>query len=393
MFHSTLKPRRLALCLWALLAVVPAAASTPADVATGADRMDLYLPMLTARRVALVVNQTSVVRRSDGSYCPLPDTLAARGVDIVGIMAPEHGYRGTADAGQHVAHSVDPLTGTPVYSLYGRDKKPRPEWLRGVDVVLFDLQDVGTRFYTYLSTLYYVLQACGEQGVEVMLLDRPNPNDTIDGPMRDERHASFVGIIPVPLLHGCTLGELAQMMLGQRWIGEKAPTLTVIRCSGWRHGQPYRLPIAPSPNLPNAQAVALYPSLCLFEGTEVSVGRGTDFPFQVYGHPRMRGSFRFTPRAGAANAHPLQQDQTCLGYDLRTACAPVGFRLDYLLQAATQLGRTAWVTRAPFFDLLAGSDSLRTQISAGLPADAIRASWQPALRAYRAMRERYVLYE
>jgi uncharacterized protein YbbC (DUF1343 family) len=382
------------LYLFALfVATIPVVTPVGAQVRTGADQLELYLPMLQDRHVAVVVNQTSVVARPDSGYCLLPDTLVARGVQLSSIMAPEHGYRGTADAGQHVSNTVDPLTGVPVFSLYGRNKKPQAEWLRGVDVVLFDLQDVGTRFYTYLSTLYYVLQACGEEGVEVMLLDRPNPNDTIDGPMRDAEHASFVGIVPVPLLHGCTLGELAQMMIGQRWIGEKAPSLTIIRCQGWRHGQAYELPIAPSPNLPNAQAVRLYPSLCLFEGTDVSVGRGTAFPFQVYGHPLLNGPFRFTPRAGASNAHPLQQGKACFGRDLRTVDTPEGFYLDYLLDAARQLGRTAWVTHKDFFDLLAGSTELRCQIASGMNAEQIRASWQEALTEYRRMRARYVLYE
>jgi uncharacterized protein YbbC (DUF1343 family) len=380
--------------LFALFVVtIPVVTPVGARVRTGADQLELYLPMLQDRHVSVVVNQTSVVARPDSGYCLLPDTLVARGVQLSSIMAPEHGYRGTADAGQHISNTVDPLTGVPVYSLYGRNKKPQAEWLRGVDVVLFDLQDVGTRFYTYLSTLYYVLQACGEEGVEVMLLDRPNPNDTIDGPMRDAEHASFVGIVPVPLLHGCTLGELAQMMIGQRWIGEKAPSLTIIRCQGWRHGQAYELPIAPSPNLPNAQAVRLYPSLCLFEGTDVSVGRGTAFPFQVYGHPLLNGPFRFTPRAGASNAHPLQQGKVCFGRDLRTLDTPEGFYLDYLLDAARQLGRTAWVTHKDFFDLLAGSTELRRQIASGMNAEQIRASWQEALTEYRRMRARYVLYE
>jgi uncharacterized protein YbbC (DUF1343 family) len=361
-------------------------------VRTGADRMEVYLPMLTGRRVSLVVNQTSVVSRGDGTYVPLPDTLAARGVQLHSLMAPEHGYRGTADAGRSVAHAVDSVTGVPIYSLYGRDKKPRAAWLQGVDVVVFDLQDVGARFYTYLSTLYYVLQACGENGVEVMVLDRPNPNDTIDGPMRDASHASFVGIIPIPLLHGCTLGELAQMMVGQRWTQAAAPTLTIISCSGWRHGQPYALPVAPSPNLPCPQAIALYPSLCLFEGTEVSVGRGTPFPFQVYGHPVLNGPFRFTPRAGASNAHPLQQDKACSGRDLRGVAAPGGFSLDYLMDAARQLGRTTWVSRPDFFDLLAGTDQLRRQIAAGEQPEEIRASWQAALSEYRTLRQRYLLY-
>lgn len=390
--------KRLALLLVTLLFVVTASARTkhssaPAAPTPGADRMELYLPMLAHRHVSVVVNQTSVVTRADSTYCPLPDTLLSRGIDVRCIMAPEHGYRGTADAGQHVANSVDAKTGVPVYSLYGNNKKPRPEWLQGVDVVVFDLQDVGARFYTYLSTLYYVLQACGESGVEVMVLDRPNPCDTIDGPLRDAQHSSFVGIVPVPLLHGCTLGEMAQMMVGERWLQGPSPTLTIISCSGWRHGQPYRLPKTPSPNLPNAQAIALYPSLCLFEGTNVSVGRGTEFPFQVYGHPQMSGDFCFTPRPTASNAHPLQQGKLCRGRDLRLASAPKGFRLDFLIDAAQQLGRDTWVTRPDFFDLLAGTAELRRQIACGMSPDEIRASWQTDLATYRVMRSKYVLYD
>lgn len=363
-----------------------------AQVRTGAERMECYVPQLAGRSVGLVVNQTSVVHRSDGTLCPLPDTLLATGVRVACLMAPEHGYRGTADAGKRIGNSIDSITGLPVYSLYGRDKKPRVEWLSGLDIVLFDLQDVGTRFYTYLSTLYYVLQACGEANIPVVVLDRPNPNDTIDGPMRDAAHTSFVSIIPVPLLHGCTLGELAQMMIGESWLNASAPTLNVVPCSGWQHGDRYELPVAPSPNLPNAQAVALYPSLCLFEGTQVSVGRGTDFPFQVYGHPAMRGSFSFTPHTRLGNSVPLQNGQTCHGRDLRHEDAPVGFSLNYLLDAAMQLGRSRWITASNFFDLLAGSETLREQIAAGVSAEEIRASWQEELESYRRMRARYILY-
>lgn len=359
-------------------------------ILTGADQPGLYLPMLQGRRVALVVNQTSVISCSDGSLCPLPDSLLAAGVDIRSIMAPEHGYKGLADAGQKVADMVDGTSGIPVYSLYGKNKKPRAEWLKEVDVVVFDLQDVGARFYTYLSTLYYVLQACGEQRVEVVLLDRPNPNDTIDGPVRDAAHASFVSIVPIPLMHGCTLGELAQMMIGEQWIGSVAPSLTIVRCKGWSHGQSYELPVAPSPNLPNGKAIALYPSLCLFEGTEISVGRGTEFPFQVFGHPALAGDFSFTPQPTASNSQPLQQGKCCRGRDLRHDSIR-GFRLCYLMEAARQLGE-GWVSRPDFFDLLAGNDRLRKQIAAGMDENEIRATWQTDLDRYRRIRKKYLLY-
>lgn len=360
------------------------------EILTGADRPEVYLPMLQGRRVSLVVNQTSVVTRADGSRFALSDTLLSAGVDIRSIMAPEHGYKGRAEAGQKVTDTVDGASGLPVYSLYGKNKKPRPEWLKGIDIVVFDLQDVGTRFYTYLSTLYYVLQACGEQQVDVLLLDRPNPNDTIDGPIRDADHASFVGIVPIPVLHGCTLGELAQMMIGEQWIGPAAPSLTIVRCKGWKHGQPYGLPIAPSPNLPNDRAIALYPSLCLFEGTDVSVGRGTAFPFQVFGHPNFSGDFTFIPQPTPANSRPLQEGKHCRGRDLRNDSI-TGFRLCFLLEAASQLG-SDWISRPAFFDLLAGNDKLRQQIAAGMSENEIRATWQTDLALYRRIRSKYLLY-
>lgn len=367
------------------------------EVKTGAEHMQLYLPMLEGKRVAVTVNQTSVVHAPDGSLVPLPDTLLHRGVDIRCIMAPEHGYKGKADAGAHVGNSEDSQTHLPIYSLYGKTKKPQPEWLKDVDVVLFDMQDVGARFYTYLSTLYYVLQACGEQHKEVIILDRPNPNDTIDGPMLDPQQKSFVGIIPIPLLHGCTLGELAMMMLGEGWVfdGNNAPEvkLTAIPCSGWKHGDRYSLPVAPSPNLPNDHAIALYPSLCLFEGTLVSVGRGTAFPFEVYGHPQMtKQPFSFTPQPSASNRHPLQEGKLCHGEDLRSVERPLGFTLSYYIKAHKQLGNT-WVTQPSFFDRLAGTSLLRSQINEGKSEAQIRQSWQPALTRYRLIREHYLIYK
>ena len=361
------------------------------NVLTGADRVDEYLPLLEGKRVGLVVNQTSVVNLGDGWYLPLVDTLLHSGVNVRCIMAPEHGYLGSAGAGKAVPNSTDPRTGLPVLSLYGKTHKPLPQWLSKLDVVVFDLQDVGARFYTYLSTLYYMLQACGEENTEIIVLDRPNPNDTIDGPVLDMKLRSFVGIMPVPLLHGCTLGEMAQMMVGERWIGSHAPKLTVITCRGWNHGDPYTLPIAPSPNLPSMHAIRLYPRLCLFEGTNVSVGRGTDHPFECYGNPYLKGPFEFTPHSTAAATHPMYKDKRCHGVDLRDVRFGVGFHLEYL-QAVEKESGVNWVTQPGFFDKLAGTEELRRQLMGGASARRIRDSWQKDLDAYRRMREKYTLY-
>ena len=365
-------------------------AETAQRVRTGAERLEAYLPLLDGKRVSLVVNQTSVVpERSGARHVPLADTLLSLGIDVRSIMSPEHGYQGTAAAGKAVADSQDAATGIPIRSLYGQTHKPRPEWMKEADVVVFDLQDVGTRFYTYLSTLYYLLQSCAEEGTDLIVLDRPNPNDTIDGPMLDPTYKSFVGIVPVPLLHGCTLGELATMMAGEGWTGDApaTPRLTVITCTGWRHGQPYDLPIAPSPNLPTMQAIRLYPSLCLFEGTDISVGRGTDFPFACYGSPTMDGPFSFTPRAS------MHRGKTCHGIDLRHVVTPRGFSLAYLLDAARRSGGRRWITQPSFFDKLAGTDRLRQQIAQGRTEAEIRTTWQADLAAYRDLRAHYLLYD
>lgn len=342
-----------------------------AKVTTGAESMAAYLPLLQGKRVGLVVNQTAVVTRpSDGAYIPLPDTLLSRGVDVRCIMAPEHGYKGTAEAGAHISNSKDASTGLNIYSLYGNNKKPKAEWLKDIDVIVFDIQDVGCRFYTYLSTLYYVMQAASEQHVELVILDRPNPKDVVDGPTLDMRFSSFVGIIPIPLLHGCTLGELARIMVELDWLketrqpglGEPELKFTVIPCAGWKHGQPYSLPIGPSKNLQNDHAIALYPSLCLFEGSDVSVGRGTDHPFEMFA-----------------------------AHDLRRTEAPTGFSLKFYLQHQKEHG-WGWITRPKFFNQLAGSDKLYNQLKAGMTENQIRATWQKDLDHFRAIRKKFAIY-
>lgn len=362
------------------------------NVLTGADQTECYLPLLKDKKVAMLVNQTSVVRNRQGELTSLVDSLINLDIDVRFLMAPEHGLQGLVSAGDPIGDThYEKKKNLIVYSLYGKNKKPQAEWLKEVDIVVFDIQDVGCRFYTYLSTLKYLLEACGEQQKEVLLLDRPNPNDTIDGPMLKSAFQSFVGMIEVPLMHGCTLGEMAQMMIGEGWIGAQKPKLTVIPCSGWQRGQSYSLPVAPSPNLRTDHAIRLYASLCLFEATDISVGRGTDWPFEVIGHPRLKGDFRFTPKSCAAATNPLQMNTLCHGYDLREADVPKGFHLDWLMQCISQLG-PACIKQKTFFDRLAGNDQLRLMITDGKTAAAIRASWQPELENYRKMRSKYLLY-
>lgn len=361
-------------------------------IRTGADRTEEWLPLVKEKKVAMMVNQTSVINTPDGNYRHLVDSAMALGVNIKFLMSPEHGLMGTIGAGAKVnSTTYGKLTKLPVYSLYGDTKKPKAEWLKDADVVVFDVQDVGCRFYTYLSTLYYVLEACGEENKKVIILDRPNPNDTIDGPVLDPTFKSFVGMLEIPTLHGCTLGEMAKMMLGEWWESKPRPELDVVVCENWNHGDSYSLPIAPSPNLQNDHAIRLYPSLCLFEGTSVSVGRGTNWPFEVFGHPITRGNFRFTPRRNSITAHPLQENQQCNGYDLRQAKCPTGFHLKYILMAYRQLG-SRMITSRSFFDRLAGTDQLRLMMESGKSEYEIRMSWQEKIEDYKLKRNKYLLY-
>lgn len=357
--------------------------------------MDEYLPLLSGKRVALLVNQTSVV---GNRHTHLLDTLLRRDVKVVKVFAPEHGFRGTADAGKWVKDAKDPRTSIPILSLYGKNKKPTPAQLQDIDVMVFDIQDVGARFYTYLSTLFYAMEACAENGKKLIVLDRPNPCDYVDGPVLDLRFRSFVGMLPIPVLHGCTLGELAIMIQGEHWLntGGKSCSLTVIRAKEWKHGMPYELPIKPSPNLPNAQSVQLYASLCPFEATRVSVGRGTTFPFQVIGAPNKKyGTFCFTPRSlSGFDKNPLHKDKLCYGEDLRDSIAPAGFSLRYFLRFyRLSQEKNAFFSRPQWFDLLMGTDTVRKSILNGESEQQIRQNWETGLRFYRTMRKKYLLYE
>ncbi len=369
-----------------------------AQILVGAACTDHYLPLLDGKRVAVCGNQTSMVGNTH-----LVDTLIGSGVRPVKIFCPEHGFRGNAEAGAHIASSTDPQTGIPIVSLYGKNKKPTPEQMADIDIVLFDLQDVGCRFYTYISTLHYVMEAAAESGKQVIVLDRPNPNGYyVDGPVLDPKFSSFVGMHPVPLVYGMTIGEYARMINGERWLkGGVQCALTVIEMEGYTHQTRYALPVPPSPNLQTPEAILLYPSLCFFEGAAVSVGRGTLTPFQIYGFPGLRGGdYAFTPVAiKGVSENPPYKNQQCRGYDLTAFAADhldsAGcLQIEYLLNAYRLFpDKEKFFTNANFFDKLAGTDRLRLQVLNGVSEKNIRASWQEDLEKFKAVRERYLLYE
>lgn len=362
----------------------------PARVVVGAERLDILLPKLQGKRVGLVVNHTAVIGKTH-----LADTLKSRGVNIQAILAPEHGFRGGAEAGEDIKDGIDQRTGFRVLSIYGNNKKPTPEQLSSIDVVVFDIQDVGARFYTYISTLHYVMEACAEQGKHVIVLDRPNPNGHyIDGPVLQPEFKSFVGMHPIPVVHGLTVGELARMINGEGWLADqKTCSLEVIPLQNWTHADPFSLPIKPSPNLPNDQAIRLYPSICFFEGTVISVGRGTQTPFQVIGNPELKNMpYSFTPVSIAGMAkNPPHENKVCYGLDLQHAPTSGKLDLQYLLDFYK-----AYPQRDKFFisyfEKLAGTGELRKQIQDGWSEEQIRESWQPGLKKYKEMRQRYLLY-
>ncbi len=377
----------------------PSSKPTSNSVPIPGDRaMDKYLPMLSGSRVALLMNQTAEI---DGVL--LVDTLLKRGVRVTKIFVPEHGFRGTADAGAHVANSKDAKTGLPIVSLYGANKKPTQAQLADVDVVVYDLQDVGVRFYTYVSTLQYAMEACAERGIPVIVLDRPNPNGFyIAGPVLDTALRSFVGMQPVPIVYGMTVGEYAKMLVGERWFpGAAKAKLTVIPCPKYDRRMGAPLMVAPSPNLPpNTMATWLYPSLCLFEGTVVSVGRGTDGPFEQWGHPSFngKGTHTFTPTARTGASKPMYDGQVCYGVDEAAGWKAKGsatlptFDLSALVQAYAWTGERATFFN-PFFEKLAGTSELRRQVTAGVSAGKIEESWKLGINRFKAIRKKYLLYE
>lgn len=388
----------------ALLLAVPAlvsgqrpmrVSSSAPEIVVGAQRTEVYLPLLQGRRVAVVTNHTGRIGATH-----LVDSLLALKVNITKVFAPEHGFRGDADAGEVVKDQRDARTGLPIVSLYGKNKKPTAQQLADADVLLFDIQDVGVRFYTYISTLHYVMEAAQEQQRKVIVLDRPNPNGFyVDGPVLDTAYRSFVGMHPVPIVHGMTIGEYARMINGEGWLkGGRRCDLTVVECRGYDHGQFPVLEDRPSPNLPSMSAVYLYPSLGLFEGTMVSVGRGTDRPFQCIGYPgNPVGEFRFTPVAMPGAKDPPHKDHACTGIDLREygtfqSRMEKRIRLHWLIGFYQECPERSSYFNT-FFDKLAGGADLRQRVLRSEDEDTIRASWQPALRAFLLIRRKYLLYE
>lgn len=367
-----------------------------AAIQVGAASFDAYLPKLKGKKVALLINQTSSI---DGVL--LLDTLLHLQVNVVKIFVPEHGFRGTADAGAHIQSEVDAATGLPVISLYGKNKKPSKEQLADVDVVVYDLQDVGVRFYTYISTLEYVMDACIEENKPLIILDRPNPNaHVIDGPVLDTSLRSFVGMQPIPVLYGMTVAEYAKMLIGEHWIKDADRLqLTCIPCTHYAHSKRYNLPIAPSPNLKTMTAVYLYPSLCFFEGTIVSLGRGTDKPFQQWGHPDFMGksTYQFTPKSVVGASKPLLENQICYGRLVAEnpgeAYALTAAKMDLsALLTAYQWSPQKEQFFIPFFEKLAGTRMLRQQIIEGKTEAEIRATWQADVQRFKQIRQKYLLY-
>lgn len=366
------------------------------NVSVGAAHLEEYLPSLENKKVAIVGNQSSMIGAKH-----LVDSLLTLNVNIVKVFSPEHGFRGKADAGEKVKSGVDSKTGLPIISLYGSNKKPKVEQLAGVDIVLFDIQDVGARFYTYISTLHYVMEACAENEVELIVLDRPNPNGHyVDGPVLDLKYKSFVGMHQVPIVHGMTVGEYAQMINGEQWLpNDLKCDLKVVKCKGWNHQQFYKLPIKPSPNLPNMLSIYLYPSLCLFEGTVVSVGRGTTTPFQIVGHPGFeKDSFSFQPTPVDGAKHPKLENELCYGIDFTAMGLNViqkqnQIHLGWLIQFYKKLNLgQQFFLKNNFINLLAGSNILQNQIIAGKSEVEIRESWKDGLAEFKEKRKKYLLY-
>jgi len=364
----------------------------PVTIEVGAADTAAYFPLLAGKRVAVLANHTACV---GGEH--LVDLLHRRGFRLTAIFSPEHGFRGTADAGEKVKSSIDGRTGIPIRSLYdGRTLRPSDEAMRSFDVLVVDMQDVGVRFYTYYISMLRMMGACADFDRQVVVLDRPNPHGgEVDGPLLDMRYKSGVGALPIPVLHGLTMGEIARMAVGEGWA--KPCRLVVIPCRNYTHRTPYRLPIPPSPNLPTERSVALYPSLCLFEGTVMSVGRGTDRPFECFGHPGLEGcdgyGFRFTPHPTAGARSPLYDGQTCWGIDLRDGPeASPGLSLEWLVAAYRAMDRgEAFFT--PMFEKLIGADWVRRMIVQGASAGQIAARWRSEADAFRERRRPYLLYE
>jgi uncharacterized protein YbbC (DUF1343 family) len=367
-------------------------------IKTGATNYENYLALLENKKVGIVTNQTGTVtyfKENELLYESIVDFLIEKKVSVQKIFAPEHGFRGTADAGEHIIDGKDTKTGLPIISIYGNNKKLKPEQLDGIEVMVFDLQDVGARFYTYISSLHYVMEACAEKNIQLIVLDRPNPNGSIvDGPILEKEFSSFVGMHPIPTLHGMTIGEYAQMINGEKWLKDGIQCeLIVIPCSNYNRKVAYSLPVKPSPNLPNDQSINLYASLCLFEGTNVSVGRGTEKQFQIYGSPFLpKSDFSFTPIPNFGAKEPLYKNELCYGEDMTSIAKVSKLELKWLIKAYNSTWDKSKFFN-PFFTKLAGTEKLQQQIESGISEEQIRRSWKKELDNFKKMRKKYLLYE
>lgn len=385
------------------------------NIKTGAENHQKYLPLLQNKKVGILTNQTGIITKkeknttikdeerlgglkSSQSYIisniHLVDFLLENKINVQKIYAPEHGFRGTADAGELIKDGKDTQTGLPIISLYGNNKKPTKEQLSGIDVMLFDLQDVGARFYTYISSLHYLMEACAENNIPLIVLDRPNPNGSIvDGPVLQPEHKSFVGMHPIPVLHGMTVGEYAKMINGEKWLaGGVSCDLTVVECVGYNRAMPYSLPVSPSPNLPNDQAINLYASLCFFEGTNVSVGRGTSKQFQVFGSPYLQGmDYTFTPKPNLGAKDPMHNGKECFGRDLSKENKVNRLELKWLIEAYNHTSDKSKFFNS-FFVKLAGTKKLQQQIEQGMSESQIRETWAADLKRFKTMRLKYLIY-
>ncbi len=378
--------------LWLILCLAFTGYPSRNRILTGANQPDLYLPILKGKKLGLVVNQTSRI-----GYQHLVDFLLSNNMTTIKIFAPEHGFRGEAGAGELIDNSKDAATGIPIISVYGTNRKPTAEQLTGIDIIIFDIQDVGCRFYTFISTLHYMMEACAENNIKMLILDRPNPNGNyFDGPILQTAFQSFVGMDPIPVVHGCTIGELALMINGEKWLKNGVQTqIEIIKVANYTHSRKYKPPVRPSPNLPNYLAIRLYPSLCFFEATSVSVGRGTQHPFQVLGYPNKSfGSFSFTPQSlKGMEINPLQKDKLCFGEDFRKLKKIPQFTLSYFISWLLKFeNKDEFLTRSRWFNQLMGNDTTLKLILEGKTEAEIRKTWEEELANYAVIRQKYLLY-
>lgn len=388
-------------CNQALYNAQKAAPDEKPNIIVGANQFDKYIALLKGKNIAIVANNTSVIfknGKSKSNYQHLVDSLLSLKINIAKVFAPEHGFRGVADAGEIIINSKDEKTGVSVVSLYGENVKPSPSNLENIDVVVFDIQDVGVRFYTYLSTLHYVMEACAENGIPVIVLDRPNPNGHyIDGPVLEEKYKSFVGLHPVPIVYGMTIGEYAKMINGEKWLKNGVQCdLTVIPLKNYTHNATYSLPLRPSPNLPNDKSINLYASLCLFEGTNVSCGRGTEMQFQIFGSPYLPKdsyNFTFTPQPNYGSKIPKNMNQECYGLDLSKTENLSSLNFTWLIDAYNSSAQKEKFFNEESFNKLAGTIKLKEQIEQGLTFEEIKATWQQDLITFKKVREKYLIYQ